>query len=335
MTGLFIAHLGPDPAFVGGTGSVMRVMTEERVGGTAVVIPTHEPSWRWPLRFGDAMWRVGRLPASTVVHVHATQRASIFRKAALLMLAEKRGMPRVVTIHGSQFDAEVRARPAAVRRLLNSAGAITCLTTAARDHCRKLAPEVPVFLVPNPIPLRGTSVPLRDTEPIVLFAGVVGTRKGVDVLEQAWPIVRQRLPTARCVVLGPPGNVDPAPSSGLSVKGPVSPDEVGQWLDRSRLVVLPSRAEAMPMTLLEAMAAKRPFVATPVGQVADLARHGGDLVPIGDPDALATSVIDLLVETERAESLGKEGYRFCAETRSPTAVGEMLKPVYEAAIANR
>jgi sugar transferase (PEP-CTERM/EpsH1 system associated) len=73
---------------------------------------------------------------------------------------------------------------------------------------------------------------------------------------------------------------------------------LGNWRDVAALLaecdvfVLSSMAEGMPLTLLEAMAARLPVVATEVGDVASVVEDGvtGTLVPAGNPSALASAL---------------------------------------------
>jgi len=75
------------------------------------------------------------------------------------------------------------------------------------------------------------------------------------------------------------------------------------------LVVLTSRNEGSPFSLIEAMAAGRPVVATRVGGVPDLVEDGvtGCLVPSGDADALAAAMGALLGDPGRRQALGAAG----------------------------
>jgi glycosyltransferase involved in cell wall biosynthesis len=74
------------------------------------------------------------------------------------------------------------------------------------------------------------------------------------------------------------------------------------------LVLMTSISEAMPMTLLEAMAQGRPTVATSVGGVPGVLRGCGIVVPPGEVHALATAVVTLLRNPALAARLGKRGY---------------------------
>lgn len=73
------------------------------------------------------------------------------------------------------------------------------------------------------------------------------------------------------------------------------------------LFVLPSTVEAMPLTILEAMAARVPVVATAIFGVPEVVRQGetGLLVPPGDVGALAESVRGLLEAPSLRVRLGR------------------------------
>ena len=75
------------------------------------------------------------------------------------------------------------------------------------------------------------------------------------------------------------------------------------------VVVLCSRNEGLPVTLIEALAAARPVVSTEVGAVRDLVTPGetGLLVPSGDPDALAAAILRHLEQPEAAAEMGHRG----------------------------
>jgi len=84
-------------------------------------------------------------------------------------------------------------------------------------------------------------------------------------------------------------------------------DDVRPLLWRSRVLVLTSAAEGLPLSMIEAMACALPCVAPAVGDVADLVRDGdnGRLVPPGDADACAAAVAALLDDERRRRRMGE------------------------------
>jgi glycosyltransferase involved in cell wall biosynthesis len=96
---------------------------------------------------------------------------------------------------------------------------------------------------------------------------------------------------------------------------------------------LPSWWEAMPMSVLEAMASALPVVATDVGDVARLVVDGttGYVVPPRSPERLATALRALLTDPERRHRMGAAG-RARADARfSLRATARAVSEVYEEA----
>ena len=87
--------------------------------------------------------------------------------------------------------------------------------------------------------------------------------------------------------------------------------DVADLLAASSIFVLSSTSEAMPMSILEAMAAKLPVVASAVGGVPELVVNGetGLLVPARDPEALAGALEQLLADDHARARMGLAGLR--------------------------
>ncbi|HLJ48631.1 MAG TPA: glycosyltransferase family 4 protein [Bryobacteraceae bacterium] len=96
------------------------------------------------------------------------------------------------------------------------------------------------------------------------------------------------------------------------------------------MFVLPSHNEAMPMSVLEAMSAGKPVIATRVGAVPTLVLDGetGHLCAPGDADQIARSVLALLQNSEEAHRLGENGYRRVHTEFSSEAMAETYLRLY-------
>ena len=86
-------------------------------------------------------------------------------------------------------------------------------------------------------------------------------------------------------------------------------DDVPRLLAASDIVLLTSISEGIPLTLIEAMAAGRPVVATRVGGVAEVVADGqtGLLAPAGDDAALAEHILHLADDHARRDRIGRAG----------------------------
>jgi glycosyltransferase involved in cell wall biosynthesis len=112
-----------------------------------------------------------------------------------------------------------------------------------------------------------------------------------------------------------------------------SRDDVPALMRAADLVVLPSSAEALPMSLMEAMALGTPVVATDVGDVRWLLEEigGGLCVPAVDEEAFAAACGRLLGEAEFARQLGEAGRSGAAEFDVPR-MAERYAALFAAAI---
>ena len=101
------------------------------------------------------------------------------------------------------------------------------------------------------------------------------------------------------------------------------------------MFVLPSFAEGLPVTILEAMAARKPVITTPAGGNAEIVSHGetGLIVPSGDHDQLAEAILHLLHNPEKARLMGQKGYERVQAHFSLKQMVERTFQVYNEVVA--
>ncbi len=148
-------------------------------------------------------------------------------------------------------------------------------------------------------------------DPIVAFVGRLAPPKDVETLLQSLKKVR----SCKAIIVGD----GPLRSSikrsiyslGLSNRVFLlgERNDVPSILASSDVFVLPSNWEGLPYTVIEAMMAGLPVVATSVGGVPELVEDGvtGFLVPRSDPEALAEALQRLIDDPELRERMGKAG----------------------------
>jgi glycosyltransferase involved in cell wall biosynthesis len=144
--------------------------------------------------------------------------------------------------------------------------------------------------------------------------------KRQDLLVRAARSVLERFPACRFLIVG--GAVQPSYEEEIrrkisegNLKGKVRlagfRNDIPDVMRALDVLVLPSRAEAFGLVLLEAMANGRPIVGSRSGAVPEIVRHGenGLLFAPDDPEALAGALMGLLASRETMERMGKAGER--------------------------
>ncbi|MGY2077398.1 glycosyltransferase family 4 protein [Blastococcus sp. SYSU DS0828] len=298
-----VIHVGAVGAFPGGMAKVVNGMLTWQVPGVRMrALPTtrgkrRDP--RSPFMSAVAAWTLVRerlRQQPTVVSAHLSERGSFVREGVVLMLARALGFGTVAHLHGADFDTFARSHPALTRVVLRRADVIAALTADSVTTCRQLlGPGSVVTLVRN-----GVSVPTLDwstKESWVVFGGELSHRKGFDALTQAWLSAptqdHWQLHIAGLDVEGLAIRLADRPD--VVYHGPLRHEDLLALLERSKVAVLPSRAEALPMFLLEAMAAGNAVIGTRVGQVEELVTEEvGELLDAGDVDGLTRALTNLM-----------------------------------------
>jgi glycosyltransferase involved in cell wall biosynthesis len=145
----------------------------------------------------------------------------------------------------------------------------------------------------------------------VLCAARLEREKGVGTFIRAVAAARRSEPRLRGLVAGDGPERAAlerlAEGSGVELLG--LRRDMPALMASAHAVALLSEAEALPMTVLEAMAAARPVVASDIGGTAEAVMQGktGLLVPPGDAELAARALAELAGDPERARQMGEAG----------------------------
>lgn len=301
----------------------------------------------WPLSFPGrllALARQMRAFRPQIVHINFANRGSALRKYAVLRLARHYGARVVVHLHDSLPETSLRQGGAAGRLFLaicQGADRVVALGHAsaeamarhgiARETIRVVLNGIPDFAADRPLPKPG-----RETVSILL-AGRVGAHKGVNVLVDALAILAARnLAGWRCIVAGD-GEVEAfvaeAARKGIADRirftGWLEAEAVHDLMRDAEIVVLPSIAEALPLSLAEGACAGAALVATPVGNVAEIVRNGenGFLVS-RQADAFADAIGHLIANRDALARMQVASRRHYLERLTLDAFAEALATIY-------
>lgn len=250
-------------------------------------------------------------------------------------IAEKSGMPLVVTIHATEYGRNRGIFTDLQRKIHNIEGdlvarssqVICCSSYMAREVQRLFGEgRGGIKVIPNGVDAGnlvvrpGFEADFKDKAegPKIAFLGRLVPEKGVQVIIEALPLIRRNHPGATLLVAGKGPYEDVlrklAERHGVGdyVKfiGFVDDEGRNRLLAEASVAVFPSLYEPFGIVALEAMAAGTPVLVSETGGLAEIISHGIDglKVPPGRPELLARYVVELLGHPQLAEKLGRKAY---------------------------
>jgi len=178
------------------------------------------------------------------------------------------------------------------------------------------------------------------------YVGRLLEDKGVAALMDAHARLGEHGQPLRLLLAGDPDPANPASISpalleqwrrrpGVEFLGHV-PDIRSVWA-MAHIAVLPSRREGLPLSLLEAAACGRPLIATDVPGCREIARAGVNaiLVPVDDPDALATAMHRLAGDPELRARYGAASRGLAEAEFSSAHIGREIVALYRRLLEQR
>lgn len=219
---------------------------------------------------------------------------------------------------------------------------------------RDLAVEVPAGKlsvvhtgITPPVSSRGSQktrelLGLAQGTPVVLFAGLLSRRKGVLELVDAAALVLKAIPQAVFLLAGADGGCERQVrarirelriGSGVRLLG--YRRDCADLLACCDMVVMPSKADPLPVSVLEAIHAGKPVVATRSGGCEEMIEDGisGYLVPVDDVAQMADRIINVLGDTSGAQAMGQRGRERAESLFSLASHGQAMFHVFQESVS--
>lgn len=279
-----------------------------------------------------AMARHFRRIRADVVHCHLSTSAVNGALAARLA-----GLPAVSTVHGMSGKLS----------FLPSTHMIAVSSEVRRHLVTQGIHESRISIVPNGIQLHAWNPDLRararkilgieDHVPLLGTTARLTKLKGIEYALYAVARVRQDMPNVKYVVFGDGEDRESLKqlAKDLSLTGavvwPGYRTDVQDLLPALDLFLFPSLREAMGISIVEAMAAKVPTIATKIGGIPEVLSNGtGLLVPPADSVALADAILELLKDPGRRDSIANTAWERAHDEYSVKRMAARTLGVYAA-----
>jgi glycosyltransferase involved in cell wall biosynthesis len=249
---------------------------------------------------------------SVVAHINVAGRGSTIRKLMIFLLNRTIGLPYILHLHdydyADDFNRRGRIAKSLIRKMFQRATCVVVLGRRDRDIALRLLGlrDDRVITLNNAVPDPGPARlrPARPDEPChLLFLGRLSARKGVPDLLDALAKPSLRDLDWRLTLAGDGPLEDYRRVAGdlglldrLKFTGWLGEAEIGALCSEGDVLVLPSYAEGLAMSVLEGLAHGLAVITTPVGAHCEVIEPevSGILVPVGDETALAESLVRVI-----------------------------------------
>ncbi len=292
----------------------------------------------WRARTALRPWR----GEADVVHTHGL-------KAAWTALGGRPRRPIVCTVHNVVLDESAgrltRIQRPLERQVLQRVDRVVALTTSMAEELGAFVPAerlrvaLPASRPPEPSRPAGEvrrELGVAPDAPLVVCAARLHPQKDLPTLLRAWRLVSRERPDAQLRIVGdgPLRAELEAEVARLGIGGTAAlvghvPRAVDH-LAAADVAVMTSIWEGASIVLAECTQLGVPVVSTPTGMAADLldGERGGVLVPVGDHEAVAAALADLLGDPERARRLGERGREHARRVFEPRRAIGAVADIY-------
>lgn len=279
-----------------------------------------------------------------IIHLHSLW---LYLSVLSTKLQKKKNIKKVVSTHGMLDKWALKngnlKKKIALKLFennnLNTADCIHALCEREYRDIRKIAPNVPIAIIPNGIYLpssikKATSNKVKK----LLFISRIHPKKGLVNLLHAW--AKLRPDNWKLIITGPDENnhlrelrdlaTNLKLNEHIEFTGPKFGKDKEDLLLTSNAFILPSFSEGLPMSILEAWSFKLPVVMTPECNLSEGFDFNAAIKIEANPDSIAKGLEELFsMSDSQMSEMGNKGYKLVKESYTWDTVAQQMVQLYD------
>lgn len=337
-----VIFIGPDTRAHGGIASVLD--TYRRNFATFTHLSTNSVRGKIP-GYVNCLAALAQLPLMRlrgyrIAHIHHAAGKSWTRKCLIMRWARALGYRTVMHCHTGHFPAMVERHGAdRIGRTLRKADAVAVLTSGWADYFRSTLGIANPIVVNNPV----EPAPPQPTRPVspdkvrLLYLGAIVQAKGVFDLLEALAALPAELRARVHLTIGGAGedtrllaDIDRLGlTDTVTFAGWITGERKEQLFAASDILLLPSYAEGLPISILEAMARGMGLIVSNVGGIPSLVADGenGFVITPGSIPSLTSAIAAYATAPTLIATHGEKSLTRIAPYL-PSAVEKTLSEIY-------
>ena len=224
------------------------------------------------------------------------------------------------------------------RRVCRQSEVVVCVSEADAIALQRLDPQVAAHVIPNGVDTdvyqREKVTPLDLPPHSLVFTGTMDFRPNVDAMlwfaHEVLPLIRSRMPDVRVYIVGqhPHSRLDALRADpAITITGAV--EDTRPYITAASVYIVPLRTGGgTRLKLLEAMSLHAPIVSTTLGAEGFAVTDGEQLLLADAPADFARSIVELIEDSTRAQSLGDRGRSFAMQYYDWRSIVPKFEEVY-------
>jgi len=279
-----------------------------------------------------------------IIHIHTASYTSFWEKCAYILVGKVFFKQVVLHIHGAMFSAffdnAFLVTRRMIRRFLRMCDAVIVLSETWKKYFDKICYPQHVHIVENGINLEPfTTLEIERTEsPSVLYMHEVSKRKGIFDLLQVIQQLNVEGFAFHFDIVGA-GKLDQVREKiknmeiarNITIHGPKYGAEKFDFFRKNWILILPSYAEGLPISIIEAFAAGMPVVSTRVGGIPDLVHEeeNGFLSAPGRIHEIVNNLKRILTNSELCKKISANNLKISHEKYDIEQCADKIIAIYK------